>query len=124
MLSDKKKSIQYLKRIEDFHHKVDTGVIKLKGKLLNYLKKPLYDYLYDTRKEMDQLYNETRAYVYIYETPFDPRYVTDDELISRYTMAKLIDIKTRNLMNKTIDMLSLENDHYTEVMNKEKYFGY
>ncbi|OII75383.1 uncharacterized protein cubi_01904 [Cryptosporidium ubiquitum] len=124
MLSDIEKSIQYLKKIEDFHHKIDTGIIKLKGEFLNYLEKPLYDYLDDTRKEVDQLYNETRIYVYIYEKPFNPKYMTDDELISRYTMAKLIDIKTRNLMNKTINMLSLENDHYIEVMQKEGYFGY
>ncbi|KAH8584002.1 uncharacterized protein ELE39_002760 [Cryptosporidium sp. chipmunk genotype I] len=124
MLSEREKSIKYLKKIEDFHHKIDTGIIKLKSKLSNYLQEPLYNYLNDTRREVDQLYNETRMYVYSYETPFDPKYVTDDELISRYTMAKLIDIKTRILMNKTIGMLSLENERYIEVMQKEGYFGY
>lgn len=124
MSSDREKSIQYLKKIENFSRKIDTGIIKLKNKLSNYLEEPLYDYLDDTRKEVDQLYNETRIYVYTCDEPFNPRYATDEELISRYTMAKLIEIKTRNLMNKTIDMLSLGNESYVEVMYKEGYLGY
>ncbi|KAJ1608858.1 hypothetical protein OJ253_1767 [Cryptosporidium canis] len=124
MSYDREKSIHYLKKIDDFHHKIDTGIIKLKSKVTSYLEEPLYNYLDDTRREVDQLYNETRMYVYTCNEPFDPRYVTDDELMSRYTMAKLIDIKTRNLMNKTIEMLSLENERYIEVMNKEGHFGY
>ncbi|CUV06206.1 unnamed protein product [Cryptosporidium hominis] len=124
MLSEKEKSIEYLKKIKKFRHKIDTGIIKLKSRLLNYLQEPLYDYLDDTRKEVDQLYNETRMYVYSHETPFNPRYATDDELISRYSMAKLIDIKTRKLMDKTINMLSLENERHIELMQKEGFYGY
>ncbi|KAK9172601.1 hypothetical protein CmeUKMEL1_13555 [Cryptosporidium meleagridis] len=124
MLSEKEKSIEYLKKIKEFRHKIDTGIIKLKNKILNHLQEPLYDYLDDTRKEVDQLYNETRMYVYSHETSFNPRYITDDELISRYSMAKLIDIKTRKLMDKTNNMLSLENERHIELMQKEGFFGY
>ncbi|TRY51708.1 Uncharacterized protein CTYZ_00003385 [Cryptosporidium tyzzeri] len=124
MLSEKEKSIKYLKKIKEFRHKIDTGIIKLKNRLSNYLQEPLNDYLDDTRKEVDQLYNETRMYVYSHEMPFNPRYATDDELISRYSMAKLIDIKTRKLMDKTINMLSLENERHIELMQKEGFYGY
>ncbi|KAF7457344.1 hypothetical protein HWI79_2299 [Cryptosporidium felis] len=124
ILSEKNKSIEYLRKIDDFHHKIDTGIIKLKSKLVSYIEKPLYDYLNDTRKEVDELYNETRLFVYTCETPFNPRYTTDEEVMSRYTMAKLIEIKSRVLMEKTIDMLNLESDHFNRVVSKAKSYCY
>ncbi|KAH7647752.1 hypothetical protein FG379_003316 [Cryptosporidium bovis] len=115
-----KEFVELIKKIDDFHRKIDTGIIKLKVEILNYLEEPLFCYLKDTRVQVDDLYNETRMYCYSYYERFNPRYMSDEEMINRYATSKMIEIKTKNLMERTNLMLELEAKRRKEIVLKIK----
>ncbi|KAH8740090.1 hypothetical protein FG386_000917 [Cryptosporidium ryanae] len=110
--------VELIKKIDDFHYKIDTGIIKLKVEILNYLEEPLFNYLKNTRNQVDELYNETRMYCYSYYNAFNPRYISDEEMINRYAVSKMLEIKAEKLMIETNLMLELESKRKKEVILK------
>ncbi|KAL7069011.1 hypothetical protein ACR3K2_05440 [Cryptosporidium serpentis] len=108
--------IEYLNLIESLDRKIDIGICKLKSKLYNYKNIPFNNFIDHGFQILKEQHHRIELYVQSTSEVISPMYLSDEEIINRVNIAKIIE-KNSNLMMQSIEQMIAEEDIRTKELN-------
>ncbi|OII78112.1 hypothetical protein cand_035390 [Cryptosporidium andersoni] len=102
--------IEYLNLIESLNRKIDIGICKLMNKLYNYKNIPLNNFIDNGFQNLKEQYYWIELYVQSTSEVISPMYLSDEEIINRVNIAKIIE-KNSNLMMQSIEQMMAKKEN-------------